>query len=1287
MNEMNLYLADFGIEGTISATDEYSSIPISKFTNLKIKNTAGSWINLPSSAAPIVKVANEGYRIVECTNNSFVAGTVTQLTSGDCNHVAVRNQVPIFGNIVKIVSTGTPISIPLAAVDTDKDYLSYKLASQPTYGVTGLGNNAPLTTNTDGTTSQVPYDPPSPPVSDSFRVSVTDKRDGHTREALISIVGPTPGPTIPSPVDDLAYAVSGNTITLSWSHPEDGGSEITHYKIERSIDTDTWSLVNTVSETSTSYTITGQPGYAKYHRIFAYNSIGQSAPSNVIQPRIIDTSPPVITINTPTTNQVITSQNIHVTSNIFEYDNSGIENIQMTMDHVLTTDPISVSRIGIVTATATSEITGVDNGQRTLTVRASNGDGYIGSQSVSFTKNTPTSQNLISFEDNFEGDIAPNWHTTTEDDEYWDIRNPSRMIPDSVAGNKVVGTEDCDNKCGLTMIHTVNTSAMTEPKLSFYRYLSSSLDNGEGLDVSVSTDGGTTFTVLDSFVADDSEDDNTWHFEEYSLANYASAQFKLKFVATSNSNSEDTEIDTLKIYDAYIPADTTPPIITAPADIISEATGTLTVIPINNATATDDSTPIIISNNATDSIKNGFPLGITIINWTATDDSNNSSTATQTITIHDTTAPTITVPDDYTAEATGILTALGTADYGTATATDLVDANPTITSNATASFTLGTTIVRWSAIDDDGNSIPSDQRITIQDTTPPTIVAPVDMSFNSTGELTPLTQNDYGTATATDLVDANPTITSNATATFPVGDTIILWSATDDYGKSASATQIVTVNLVMQNRTLFGDAFDLGLGEWVFKEQPNNAANQQYCRIANSGVYSLTHSDEHGGSAHTMYSDTCWFGLTGGAKSFAIPSVFDGDALSFTLDYRSLADLRFYTHIGHVNNIYYTVSDSNGLVLDHGIIFQGARQSATHDTAWQDVAINIPSVSSSSCPCEIFIYTADSWSAEWNKQIYFDNVDAMMVATASGSSGSDVIPNRLSTDELFGMLFSNGTQVMVNTKHVYDNSIFLRWDDFDDATQYKVVIAPSSDPRDKFAEIVSDAAQYRFINLLADTQYDVRVGIRGDDSTQSAFQIRTLPDGVMSFDNELSLNANLVDSSDKVDLSWDDFNNIGENRYRVERSVDGNGYELTGLGPKFDTVIQDTIRPDWLGKTVSYRAFEWLGNQKVYSNMADVVIPATLESPQNIHAQSSYIKGLGEAVRLSWDHAPLVRNYTIEKQNTDGTWQRLEKIQTNHFEYPYVGNHAGGDELSFRMYTQLGSVVSLPSAIQYVIPR
>ena len=46
-----------------------------------------------------------------------------------------------------------------------------------------------------------------------------------------------------------------------------------------------------------------------------------------------------------------------------------------------------------------------------------------------------------------------------------------------------------------------------------------------------------------------------------------------------------------------------------------------------------------------------FPLGETIVTWTATDSSGNTSSATQTISVVDTTAPLINAPDYLKVEA------------------------------------------------------------------------------------------------------------------------------------------------------------------------------------------------------------------------------------------------------------------------------------------------------------------------------------------------------------------------------------------------------------------------------------------------------------------------------------------------------------------------------------------------------------------------------------------------------------------------------------------------------------
>jgi len=87
--------------------------------------------------------------------------------------------------------------------------------------------------------------------------------------------------------------------------------------------------------------------------------------------------------------------------------------------------------------------------------------------------------------------------------------------------------------------------------------------------------------------------------------------------------------------------------------------------------------------------------------------------------IVDTLNPTIVAPSDVVAECTS---PSGTpVTLGTATASDQCDLTPTISNNAPALFSLGTTVVQWTATDDSGHQGGDTQLVKIQDTTPPSI--------------------------------------------------------------------------------------------------------------------------------------------------------------------------------------------------------------------------------------------------------------------------------------------------------------------------------------------------------------------------------------------------------------------------------------------------------------------------------------------------------------------------------------------------------------------------------------
>jgi HYR domain-containing protein len=81
--------------------------------------------------------------------------------------------------------------------------------------------------------------------------------------------------------------------------------------------------------------------------------------------------------------------------------------------------------------------------------------------------------------------------------------------------------------------------------------------------------------------------------------------------------------------------------------------------------------------------------------------------------------------------------------------------------------------------------------VAVVDTTKPSITAPSDRTAECTGPTG--TAVDIGKATASDVCDASPDISNNAPQSFALGDTTVIWTATDDSGNVGSATQTVHI--------------------------------------------------------------------------------------------------------------------------------------------------------------------------------------------------------------------------------------------------------------------------------------------------------------------------------------------------------------------------------------------------------------------------------------------------------------------------------------------------------------
>jgi hypothetical protein len=178
--------------------------------------------------------------------------------------------------------------------------------------------------------------------------------------------------------------------------------------------------------------------------------------------------------------------------------------------------------------------------------------------------------------------------------------------------------------------------------------------------------------------------------------------------------------------------------------------------------------------------------------WTATDFCGNSSSASQTITVVDNTPPVITgVGNDTTFNCTD------DPVFSDPTASDACDPDPSLTytdqmtpGNCPQNYSITRT---WTATDACGNSSSASQTVYVVDNTAPT--------FSGVGNDTTISCDAspvFSNPTISDDCDTDPTLTHVDDSTMgdcPYNYSITrTWTATDDCGNTATASQTITVD-------------------------------------------------------------------------------------------------------------------------------------------------------------------------------------------------------------------------------------------------------------------------------------------------------------------------------------------------------------------------------------------------------------------------------------------------------------------------------------------------------------
>jgi HYR domain/Secretion system C-terminal sorting domain len=205
-----------------------------------------------------------------------------------------------------------------------------------------------------------------------------------------------------------------------------------------------------------------------------------------------------------------------------------------------------------------------------------------------------------------------------------------------------------------------------------------------------------------------------------------------------------------------------------------------------------------------------FAKGTTTVNWQATDGVGLTKTCSFTITVNDGQAPTITCPANIVrGNDAGQCNA--SVAYPNPTASDncslpagqpkWVSGGTTPTAsgvNSVSTFQKGVNVVTWRATDGTGLTKTCTFKVTVNDTQPPTLTCPAPMSLTTATSSCSSVAATYTNPTFTDnCTPASGTATRisglGSGSSFPLGNSNVVFQATDAAGNTRRCTMVITV--------------------------------------------------------------------------------------------------------------------------------------------------------------------------------------------------------------------------------------------------------------------------------------------------------------------------------------------------------------------------------------------------------------------------------------------------------------------------------------------------------------